>query len=58
MPVDFQQIRNQAVEMGRQAPEQMQRSRTLLQNALEVFESLGERSEEIRERVQKAASGG
>jgi hypothetical protein len=56
MPVDFQQIRNQAVEMGRQAPEQMQRSRTLLQNALEVFESLGERSEEVRERVQNAAA--
>jgi len=56
MPVDFQQIRNQAVEMGRQAPEQMQRSRTLLQNALEVFESLGDRSEEVRERVQKAAA--
>jgi hypothetical protein len=56
MPVDFQQIRNQAVEMGRQAPEQIQRSRTLLQNALEVFESLGERSEEVRERVQNAAA--
>ncbi len=55
MPVDFQQIRNQAVEMGKKAPEQLQRSRTLLQNALEVFESLGERPDEVRERVQKAA---
>lgn len=56
MPVDFQQIRNQAAEMGKKAPGQMQRSRALLENALVVFESLGERSEEVRERVQKAAA--
>ncbi len=55
MPVDFQQVRKQVGEMGRKAPEQMQRSRTRLQNALEVFEALGERSEEIRERVERAA---
>jgi hypothetical protein len=56
MPVDFQQIRTQAGEMGKKAPEQLQRSRTRLQSALEVFESLGDRSDEIRERVEKAAN--
>ncbi len=55
MPVDFQQVRKQVGEMGKKAPEQMQRSRTRLQNALEVFESLGDRPDEIRERVEKAA---
>jgi hypothetical protein len=55
MPVDFQQIRAQVTEMGKQAPGQRQRADERLNSALVVFHEVEDIPKEIEERVIKAA---
>ena len=55
MPVNYQQIRSQVGEMGRQAPEKYKQALDKLHSALQVFETFGNDPDLIRKRVEAAA---
>jgi len=54
MPINFQQIRGQVQEMGRQAPARQTRIDQLRQQALELLESHNQQVAALRDKVEKA----
>jgi len=56
MALDFQQVREQVIQMGEQAPSQAKHFRALREQALEILEENAHKNQFLREKVQTALS--
>ena len=54
MALDFQQVRQQVIEMGEQIPNRAEHFRELRQNALDTLEENATKNQYLREKVQAA----
>jgi len=56
MALDFQQVREQVIQMGEQAPSQAKHFRALRELALEILEENAHKNQYLRDKVQTALS--
>jgi hypothetical protein len=56
MALDFQQVREQVIQMGEQAPSRAERFRALREQALETLAENAQKNQYLREKVQTALS--